>query len=225
MDNSRYVAFATKSDPFKKRDKLFCKHCNMTGHTISQCYKLHGYPPGYESRPRIGSGSNDTVHQVIATDNNTNFDYSLATFRGARMQLNATPAVSELIFQQVAYGSIIKIKLDIAIKFHQKFDAEDVGHLSNKKISLVRNQIQSVVSHFTHMNPCDIFPLAKQNSIYSESHIKNFNQGNKITLVNNQRKAKYYPRHKLPISIIYKEKQIFSAIWDLENKTQILLLS
>ena len=33
-----------------KKDKPYCTHCNMQGHTIEKCYKLHGYPPGYKPR-------------------------------------------------------------------------------------------------------------------------------------------------------------------------------
>ena len=33
-----------------KKDKPFCTHYNMQGHTIEKCYKLHGYPPGYKPK-------------------------------------------------------------------------------------------------------------------------------------------------------------------------------
>ncbi|XP_010539135.1 PREDICTED: uncharacterized protein LOC104813264 [Tarenaya hassleriana] len=32
------------SQPSKSRP--YCTHCGLQGHTISRCYKLHGYPPG-----------------------------------------------------------------------------------------------------------------------------------------------------------------------------------
>ncbi|XP_065634489.1 uncharacterized protein LOC136069658 [Quercus suber] len=39
-----------------KKKRPFCTHCNMQGHTIDKCYKLHGYPPGY--KPKGKSGAN-----------------------------------------------------------------------------------------------------------------------------------------------------------------------
>ncbi|XP_057961040.1 uncharacterized protein LOC131153036 [Malania oleifera] len=33
-----------------KKEKPMCTHCNMLGHTIDKCFKLHGYPPGYKSK-------------------------------------------------------------------------------------------------------------------------------------------------------------------------------
>ncbi|KAA8515365.1 hypothetical protein F0562_018405 [Nyssa sinensis] len=32
--------------PFK-RERPFCNHCHIHGHTTARCYKLHGYPPGH----------------------------------------------------------------------------------------------------------------------------------------------------------------------------------
>ena len=41
-----------------KKDKPFCTHCNMQGHTIEKCYKLHGYPPGYKPKGKAGANAN-----------------------------------------------------------------------------------------------------------------------------------------------------------------------
>ena len=41
-----------------KKDKPFCIHCIMQGHTIEKCYKLHGYPPGYKPKGKAGSNAN-----------------------------------------------------------------------------------------------------------------------------------------------------------------------
>ena len=32
------------------KDKPYCTHCGMLGHTIEKCYKIHGYPPGYKPK-------------------------------------------------------------------------------------------------------------------------------------------------------------------------------
>ncbi|XP_042947042.1 uncharacterized protein LOC122280126 [Carya illinoinensis] len=81
------IALAARrpSQPFPKRDKPYCTHCKITGHTLAQCfksgnatapvcthcemtghtvercYKLHGYPPGhkyYKSRLNVVSMDN-----------------------------------------------------------------------------------------------------------------------------------------------------------------------
>jgi hypothetical protein len=33
---------------------LICSHCNLTGHTVKKCYKLHDYPPSHKlfTKPR-----------------------------------------------------------------------------------------------------------------------------------------------------------------------------
>lgn len=27
-----------------------CSHCNIIGHIVDKCYKVHGYPPGYKTK-------------------------------------------------------------------------------------------------------------------------------------------------------------------------------
>ncbi|PON52071.1 hypothetical protein PanWU01x14_211860 [Parasponia andersonii] len=36
----------------QRKERPFCIHCQYHGHTIDQCYKLHGYPPGYQPRQK-----------------------------------------------------------------------------------------------------------------------------------------------------------------------------
>ena len=33
-----------------KKERPLCTHCNMLGHTIDKCHKLHGYPPEYKQK-------------------------------------------------------------------------------------------------------------------------------------------------------------------------------
>lgn len=33
----------------------FCTHCNILGHTVDKCYKLHGYVPGYKQKGKGNS--------------------------------------------------------------------------------------------------------------------------------------------------------------------------
>ena len=67
---SAQVVFASKTDAPRgngegkpkqgKKDRPLCTHCNILGHTIDKCYKLHGYPPGYGKFKR----PNPVAHQV-----------------------------------------------------------------------------------------------------------------------------------------------------------------
>ena len=41
-----------------KKERPLCTHCNMLGHTIDKCYKLHGYPPGYKSKGKSNANAN-----------------------------------------------------------------------------------------------------------------------------------------------------------------------
>lgn len=54
------AAMASKSTPsyrpqgsrtqgFVRKERPFCTHCGLLGHTIERCYKLHGYPPRYKT--------------------------------------------------------------------------------------------------------------------------------------------------------------------------------
>ena len=36
-----------------KKERPLCTHCNMLGHTVDKCYKLHGYPPGYKQKGKF----------------------------------------------------------------------------------------------------------------------------------------------------------------------------
>lgn len=37
--------FSGKVNKFYKRP--VCSHCNISGHTVDKCYKIHGFPPGH----------------------------------------------------------------------------------------------------------------------------------------------------------------------------------
>ena len=38
-----------------KKERPLCTHCNILGHTIDKCYKLHCYPPGYKPKGRLSA--------------------------------------------------------------------------------------------------------------------------------------------------------------------------
>lgn len=48
--------FAAYSN-YKPRPRPVCTHCGAMGHVVNKCFKLHGYPPGYEGYKGNQSGS------------------------------------------------------------------------------------------------------------------------------------------------------------------------
>lgn len=44
----------SRTGNIKKKERSFCTCCNIHGHSIDKCYKLHGYPPGYKLKQREG---------------------------------------------------------------------------------------------------------------------------------------------------------------------------
>ncbi|KAJ0018876.1 hypothetical protein Pint_10931 [Pistacia integerrima] len=67
-----------------KRDRPYCMHCKILGHTVDRCYKIHGYPPGYKFRSN--NNYNVAAHQVSTTDNRS---YHSNSFGGFVQNLNS----------------------------------------------------------------------------------------------------------------------------------------
>ena len=53
-----------------RRRSLFCTHCNMTGHTVDKCYKLHGYPLGYKPKGKPNANANQVSSKLVANAEN-----------------------------------------------------------------------------------------------------------------------------------------------------------
>ncbi|XP_075499485.1 uncharacterized protein LOC142537893 [Primulina tabacum] len=50
------------------RERPFCTKCNIHGHTIDTCYKIHGYPPGYKLKGKFPTKPSPTVvNQTFGT--------------------------------------------------------------------------------------------------------------------------------------------------------------
>jgi hypothetical protein len=52
--------------PYNRKEKPICSHCNIPGHTIDKCYRLHGYPPGFQStkKPPHSSFNKPSAYSV-----------------------------------------------------------------------------------------------------------------------------------------------------------------
>ncbi|CAO2822827.1 unnamed protein product [Amaranthus hypochondriacus] len=63
--------FAKGIDPQRKihssngKKSYFCDHCKIPGHTISRCYKIHGYPPPSKAKrvAAVVNSDEDFIHQ------------------------------------------------------------------------------------------------------------------------------------------------------------------
>ena len=42
----------TRQPQYPRKDRLICSHCGFKGHVAEKCYKLHGYPLGFQRKPR-----------------------------------------------------------------------------------------------------------------------------------------------------------------------------
>ncbi|KAA8523936.1 hypothetical protein F0562_010359 [Nyssa sinensis] len=62
----------------QKRDKPYCTHCKIRGHTVDRCYKIHGYPPGYKFRSN--NNFNAAAHQVSTSDDRLDQSNSFGGF-------------------------------------------------------------------------------------------------------------------------------------------------
>ncbi|KAI9160054.1 hypothetical protein LWI28_004620 [Acer negundo] len=56
----------------QRKDRPYCTHCKIHGHTIDRCFKIHGYPPGYKPKPRDNSFSNMSSNSVNVGANPVN---------------------------------------------------------------------------------------------------------------------------------------------------------
>lgn len=61
LDQSSVMAMAVNEDStskeFTKKDKPYCSHCKILGHTVNKCFKIDGYPPGYTPRSKHQASS------------------------------------------------------------------------------------------------------------------------------------------------------------------------
>ncbi|KAL5563154.1 hypothetical protein UlMin_032901 [Ulmus minor] len=83
--HSRNYSYNSGTYKGQKRDIPFCTHCQYHGHTIEKCYKIHGYPPGFQSRQR----------------NNHSFSNNQAALN----QVSTRPSTSSYSTHQVAMNS------------------------------------------------------------------------------------------------------------------------
>uniref|UniRef100_A0A2N9FQ47 Reverse transcriptase Ty1/copia-type domain-containing protein n=1 Tax=Fagus sylvatica TaxID=28930 RepID=A0A2N9FQ47_FAGSY len=99
-------------------DKPTCSHCGYKGHTTEKCYKLHDYPPGFQSKNKATPTANQvlgpSIHSVTDSGQNmTNLAAQCQQFLSLlNAQVQSTPAVGDSVSQpfhhQVATSIIVK---------------------------------------------------------------------------------------------------------------------
>ena len=45
----RRNTYKRSDEGFQDKEHLHCEHCGMTGHTMKNCFKIHGYPDWYKT--------------------------------------------------------------------------------------------------------------------------------------------------------------------------------
>ena len=59
----------SKQSQYYRRDnnRPTCSHCGFKGHTIEKCYKLHGYPPGFQKKCKTVAVANQVSGPISAS--------------------------------------------------------------------------------------------------------------------------------------------------------------
>ncbi|XP_038905564.1 uncharacterized protein LOC120091546 [Benincasa hispida] len=67
----------------KKKDRLSYTHCNIPGHTVDQCYKVHRYPPSYRSNQKSSSSKSESFSSTSTSgsSDSSSFENSSAQQR------------------------------------------------------------------------------------------------------------------------------------------------
>ena len=52
----------------QKKERPYCTYCNIHGHNVDKCYKIHGYPPGYNIRQKGHNIVTGQVNQIIGQE-------------------------------------------------------------------------------------------------------------------------------------------------------------
>uniref|UniRef100_A0A2N9I067 Reverse transcriptase Ty1/copia-type domain-containing protein n=1 Tax=Fagus sylvatica TaxID=28930 RepID=A0A2N9I067_FAGSY len=56
----------TRYYQYPRRDKPTCSHCGFKGHVMEKCYKLHGYPPGFQKKSKTVAVANQASSSISA---------------------------------------------------------------------------------------------------------------------------------------------------------------
>lgn len=111
----------------QRRDyRPYGTHCKIAGHVVDRCYKLHGYPPGYNNKTRDNHPSsrapNAVAHRVSTHDGE--LDYSNET-RQAKPIEGIVDTLNPTQYQQLM--PLLSTHVDTATQFLPNPDDCHVG--------------------------------------------------------------------------------------------------
>nr|XP_009612996.1 uncharacterized protein LOC104106132 isoform X2 [Nicotiana tomentosiformis] len=87
VNTSRNNNFRTNYSPSNyspniTRPRPFCDYCKRLGHSKDKCYKLHGYPQGFNSNPKFDKGKRTVANVHGAPETNSAKHEELKSLEG-----------------------------------------------------------------------------------------------------------------------------------------------
>ncbi|KAL5576052.1 hypothetical protein UlMin_017751 [Ulmus minor] len=156
-----------------KRDRPYCTHCKILGHTMDRCYKIHGYPLGYKFK--INNNYNIATHQVSASDDRPDQSSPFGSFDlSTKRMIGKGDKVQNLYILNVHCLNSISHVFVNNVYAHIWYNR--LGHISFKRLDSLKDQLKCDVTRLHKSDPCYICPLAKQRRLPFESnnHLSKF---------------------------------------------------
>lgn len=92
MVNAMVRSGFNSSNPIKQdhRDRYFCTHCKLNGHSKERCYKLIGYPPSYKaiSGQSLSNSDGDVRAQIkmaLVDSSSSGVEQSIQTLNAGQL--------------------------------------------------------------------------------------------------------------------------------------------
>ena len=96
VESTALVAKAMNLDSktFKRgKEKSTCSHYGLRGQTMEKCYKLHGYPPSYKTKPRANQVSSfDAAQDSVAITTQQAFPFTMEQCQKMLAMIGGTDA-------------------------------------------------------------------------------------------------------------------------------------
>ncbi|KAA8536893.1 hypothetical protein F0562_029371 [Nyssa sinensis] len=114
-DKGNYNSNPRNSGTYKgqKKERPFCTHCQYHGHTVEKCYKIHGYPPGFQPRQRDNhsySNNQAIVNQVSNQPSHNSYSTNQAAVNQVTSQQSSSvyPEVPQFKFNLMSVSALTK---------------------------------------------------------------------------------------------------------------------
>ncbi|XP_075478953.1 uncharacterized protein LOC142519815 [Primulina tabacum] len=175
------MAFAFKNDqnqsqfnnrppPRFSKGRPFCTHCNILGHTVETCYKIHGHPPGLKAKNKQeNKGHAACVHQEtdqichsetltnnVGTTSNVvqNFDKNQVEQLMAMMIQQLYTSEKKVNEHEGDNPSVNQVGIQT---WHSR-----LGHPSMQVLQILKTHFHFGNADVHDDAPCSVCPIAKQ---------------------------------------------------------------